>query len=270
MGHHRAGPGTCSSASEKAIDDGDRHDSRAACLRGAEPLLRSTAVDYGKGTACRRRSMLTPTCELMQIVVLLRSMDEISSACQRMIAGTRGRQGRDLRRIRGPVAYHWHFGRRGQAGQDQNRERIHRSTCTVARSPTCPSAFRRWSPWKWPAPCMTWSSSRPATAAPTPAPRSGLDIACPRIRRAVAVRRHRGDPCLHLARRSRAGLALPVPRCSAWRTWTFRPSRSSTCGKARTIRFRPPKATADELGFRTPIIGSLFRHDGGEGAGPAA
>ncbi len=44
--------------------------------------LRSTAVDYGKGT-CRRRSMLTPTCELMQIVVLSRSMDGFPSACPR-------------------------------------------------------------------------------------------------------------------------------------------------------------------------------------------
>lgn len=50
--------------------------------------LRSIAVDYGKGTV-PERVVLTPTCELMQIVVLSRSMDEISERVASMIAGTK-------------------------------------------------------------------------------------------------------------------------------------------------------------------------------------
>ena len=50
--------------------------------------LRSIAVDFGKGTV-PERVVLTPTCELMQIVVLSRSMDEISHRVSSMIAGTK-------------------------------------------------------------------------------------------------------------------------------------------------------------------------------------
>lgn len=50
--------------------------------------LRSIAVDFGKGTV-PEKMVLTPTCELMQIVVLSRSMDEISRRVSSMIAGTK-------------------------------------------------------------------------------------------------------------------------------------------------------------------------------------
>ena len=50
--------------------------------------LRSIAVDFSKRTV-PERVVLTPTCELMQIVVLSRSMDEISNRVSSMIAGTK-------------------------------------------------------------------------------------------------------------------------------------------------------------------------------------
>lgn len=50
--------------------------------------LRSIAVDFGKSTVAER-VVLTPTCELMQIVVLSRSMEEIANRVAAMIAGTK-------------------------------------------------------------------------------------------------------------------------------------------------------------------------------------
>ena len=50
--------------------------------------LRQIAVDRGKGNVAER-TVLTPTCELMQIVVLSRSMDEIADRVAKMIAGTK-------------------------------------------------------------------------------------------------------------------------------------------------------------------------------------
>ena len=50
--------------------------------------LRQIAVDRGKGDVAER-VVLTPTCELMQIVVLSRSMDEISERVAKMVAGTK-------------------------------------------------------------------------------------------------------------------------------------------------------------------------------------
>lgn len=53
--------------------------------------LRSIAVDYGKGNVAEK-TVLTPTSELMQIVVLSRSMDEIAERVSKMIAGTKDGQ----------------------------------------------------------------------------------------------------------------------------------------------------------------------------------
>lgn len=50
--------------------------------------LRSIRVDAGKNDVAER-VVLTPTCELMQIVVLSRSMDEIGRRVAAMIAGTK-------------------------------------------------------------------------------------------------------------------------------------------------------------------------------------
>ena len=112
------------SFAEKAIDDG-KLDTILVPRVSEVPSrsLRSTAVDYGKGNV-PEKVVLTPTCELMQIVVLSRSMDEISERVSKMIAGTKDGKAVtfgefvDLWRITGIL------GRRGQAGQDRNRERI--------------------------------------------------------------------------------------------------------------------------------------------------
>ena len=50
--------------------------------------LRNITVDAGKNNVAER-VVLTPTCELMQIVVLSRSMDEIADRVSKMIAGTK-------------------------------------------------------------------------------------------------------------------------------------------------------------------------------------
>ncbi len=50
--------------------------------------LRQIAVDRGKGNI-PERVVLTPTCELMQIVILSRSMEEIGRRVAAMIAGTK-------------------------------------------------------------------------------------------------------------------------------------------------------------------------------------
>lgn len=50
--------------------------------------LRQIAVDRGK-LDLAERVVLTPTCELMQIVILSRSMEEIGERVSRIIAGTR-------------------------------------------------------------------------------------------------------------------------------------------------------------------------------------
>ncbi len=50
--------------------------------------LRQITVDRGKGNV-PERVVLTPTCELMQIVVLSRSMEEIADRVAHMIAGTK-------------------------------------------------------------------------------------------------------------------------------------------------------------------------------------
>ena len=171
MGAIEAAQNLLVSFAEKAIDDG-KLDTILVPRVSEVPSrsLRSTAVDYGKGNV-PEKVVLTPTCELMQIVVLSRSMDEISERVSKMIAGTKDGKAVtfgefvDLWRITGILA---------DAVKPAKTETVNGSVYVhVARSITCPSAIiaglrgnglrpRR----------MTWSSSRPATA-PTPAPRSG-------------------------------------------------------------------------------------------------
>ena len=235
MGAIEAAQNLLVSFAEKAIDDG-KLDTILVPRVSEVPSrsLRSTAVDYGKGNV-PEKVVLTPTCELMQIVVLSRSMDEISERVSKMIAGTKDGKAVtfgefvDLWRITGILA---------DAVKPAKTETVNGSPVYVHGGPfaNVSIGIPTLVSVEMACACMTWSSSRPATA-PTPAPEvAGHRL--PRIRRAVAVRRHRGDPCStwrddpELAGATRS-------TCSAWRTWTFRPSRSSTCGKARTIRFRP-------------------------------
>ena len=89
MGAIEAAQNLLVSFAEKAIDDG-KLDTILVPRVSEVPSrsLRSTAVDYGKGNV-PEKVVLTPTCELMQIVVLSRSMDEISERVSKMIAGTK-------------------------------------------------------------------------------------------------------------------------------------------------------------------------------------
>ncbi|WP_300766320.1 formate--tetrahydrofolate ligase [uncultured Bifidobacterium sp.] len=77
------------SFAEKAVDEG-RLDEILVPRVSEVPSrsLRQIAVDRGKGDI-PERVVLTPTCELMQIVVLSRSMEEISARVGAMIAGTK-------------------------------------------------------------------------------------------------------------------------------------------------------------------------------------
>jgi formate--tetrahydrofolate ligase len=75
---------------EKAVDDG-RLDAILIPRVSETPSrsLRQIAVDRGKGDV-PERMVLTPTCELMQIVVLSRSMEEIAQRVSQTVAGTLG------------------------------------------------------------------------------------------------------------------------------------------------------------------------------------
>ena len=77
------------SFAEKAVDDG-KLDTILVPRVSEVPSrsLRSIAVDYGKGNVAEK-VVLTPTSELMQIVCLSRSMDEIGRRVAAMIAGTK-------------------------------------------------------------------------------------------------------------------------------------------------------------------------------------
>ena len=89
MGAIEAAQNLLVSFAEQAIDDGKLDD--IAVPRVSEVpsrSLRQIAVDRGKGNVAER-VVLTPTCELMQIVVLSRSMDEIAERVAKMIAGTK-------------------------------------------------------------------------------------------------------------------------------------------------------------------------------------
>ena len=115
---------------------------------------RSTAVDYGKGNVPEVDS---PTCEPMQIVVPSPIWTEISERVSKMIAGTNDGKAVTFGELRNP----WRITgilADAVAGQDRNRDGSPVYVLTVARPPTCPSAFRRWSPWNGLRPCMTWSS----------------------------------------------------------------------------------------------------------------
>lgn len=77
------------SFAEKAVDDG-LIDTILVPRVSEVPSrsLRQIAVDRGKGDVAEQ-VVLTPTCELMQIVVLSRSMDEIAERVSKMVAGTK-------------------------------------------------------------------------------------------------------------------------------------------------------------------------------------
>ena len=92
MGAIEAAQNLLVSFAEKAVDEG-KLDTVLVPRVSEVPSrsLRSIAVDYGKGNVAEK-TVLTPTSELMQIVVLSRSMDEIAERVSKMIAGTKDGQ----------------------------------------------------------------------------------------------------------------------------------------------------------------------------------
>ena len=89
MGAIEAAQNLLVSFAEKAVDEG-RIDTVLVPRVSEVPSrsLRRIVADAG-GNDVAERVVLTPTCELMQIVVLSRSMDEIADRVSRMIAGTK-------------------------------------------------------------------------------------------------------------------------------------------------------------------------------------
>ncbi|MBW3088271.1 formate--tetrahydrofolate ligase [Bifidobacterium sp. 82T24] len=90
MGAIEAAQNLLVSFAEKAVDEG-KLDTVLVPRVSEVPSrsLRSIAVDYGKNkNNVAEKMVLTPTCELMQIVVFSRSMDEIAERVGKMIAGT--------------------------------------------------------------------------------------------------------------------------------------------------------------------------------------
>ena len=89
MGAIEAAQNLLVSFAEKAVDEG-KLDTILVPRVSEVPSrsLRQIAVDRGKGDV-PERVVLTPTCEFMQIVVLSRSMEEISDRVSKMIAGTK-------------------------------------------------------------------------------------------------------------------------------------------------------------------------------------
>ncbi|OZG62034.1 formate--tetrahydrofolate ligase [Bifidobacterium lemurum] len=77
------------SFAEKAIDEGRLDDILVPRVSEVPSRsLRAITVDAGKNNVAEK-VVLTPTCELMQIVCLSRSMDEIGRRVAAMIAGTK-------------------------------------------------------------------------------------------------------------------------------------------------------------------------------------
>ena len=93
MGAIEAAQNLLVSFAEKAVDEG-KLDTILVPRVSEVPSrsLRQIAGDRGKGDV-PERVVLTPTCELMQIVVLSRSMDEIAERVSKMIAGTKDGKG---------------------------------------------------------------------------------------------------------------------------------------------------------------------------------
>lgn len=89
MGAIEAAQNLLVSFAEKAIDDG-LIDTILVPRVSEVPSrsLRHITVDHGKGDVAER-VVLTPTCELMQIVVLSHSMEEIGERVAVMVAGTK-------------------------------------------------------------------------------------------------------------------------------------------------------------------------------------
>ena len=252
------------SFAEKAVDEG-RIDTILVPRVSEVPSrsLRSIAVDYGKGNVAER-VVLTPTSELMQIVCLSRSMDEISRRVAAMIAGTKDGapvtfgEFVDLWRITGIL---------GDAVKPAVTETVNGSPVYVHGGPF----------------------ANVSIGIPTLV---SVEMACA-LHDVVIVEAGYGADAgaqkwLDIAARE-FGAAWPsaaivVTRASTWRDdpelawrYPFHVQRLENFDiptfplvnlwEGEDDQIDSLRATADELGFRTPIIGNLFR-DGGEALVP--
>ena len=252
------------SFAEKAVDDG-KIDTILVPRVSEVPSrsLRSIAVDYGKGDVAEK-VVLTPTSELMQIVCLSRSMDEIGRRVAAMIAGTKDGEPVtfgsfvDLWRITGILA---------DAVKPALTETVNGSPVYVHGGPF----------------------ANVSIGIPTLV---GVELACA-LHDVVIVEAGYGADAgaqkwLDIAAREYGAAwpaaAIVVTRASTWRDdpdlawrYPFHVQRLENFDiptfplvnlwDGEDDQIPSLRETADGLGFRTPIIGNLFR-DGGAALAP--
>ena len=264
MGAIEAAQNLLVSFAEKAVDEG-KLDTILVPRVSEVPSrsLRSIAVDYGKGNVAEK-TVLTPTSELMQIVVLSRSMDEIAERVSKMIAGTKDGQAVtfgefvDLWRITGILA---------DAVKPAKTETVNGSPVYVHGGPFANVSIGIPTLVSVEMACALHDVVVVEAGYGTDAgAQKWLDIACREFgaqwpSAAIVVTRAstwRDDPELawrypfHVQRLENLGIPT-FPLINLW--------------EGENDQVPSLKATADELGFRTPIIGNLFR-DGGEALAP--
>ena len=264
MGSIEAAQNLLVSFAEKAIDDG-LLDTVLVPRVSEVPSrsLRQITVDRGKGNV-PERVVLTPTCELMQIVVLSRSMEEIADRVAHMIAGTK--DGKpvtfgefiDLWRITNILT---------DAVKPAKTETVNGSPVYVHGGPFANVSIG----------IPTLVSVEMACAlhdvviveagyGADAGAQKWLDIACREYgaqwpSAAVVVTRAttwRDDPALqwrypfHVDRLEKLGIPT-FPLINLW--------------EGEDDQIPALRETAEELGFRDPIVGNLFR-DGGEALAP--
>lgn len=264
MGSIEAAQNLLVSFAEKAIDDG-LLDTVLVPRVSEVPSrsLRQITVDRGKGNV-PERVVLTPTCELMQIVVLSRSMEEIADRVAHMIAGTK--DGKpvtfgefiDLWRITNILT---------DAVKPAKTETVNGSPVYVHGGPFANVSIG----------IPTLVSVEMACAlhdvviveagyGADAGAQKWLDIACREYgaqwpSAAVVVTRAttwRDDPTLqwrypfHVDRLEKLGIPT-FPLINLW--------------EGEDDQIPALRSTAEELGFRDPIVGNLFR-DGGEALAP--
>lgn len=264
MGSIEAAQNLLVSFAEKAIDDG-LLDTVLVPRVSEVPSrsLRQITVDRGKGNV-PERVVLTPTCELMQIVVLSRSMEEIADRVAHMIAGTKDGKAVtfgefiDLWRITNILT---------DAVKPAKTETVNGSPVYVHGGPFANVSIG----------IPTLVSVEMACAlhdvviveagyGADAGAQKWLDIACREYgaqwpSAAVVVTRAttwRDDPALqwrypfHVDRLEKLGIPT-FPLINLW--------------EGEDDQIPALRETAEELGFRDPIVGNLFR-DGGEALAP--
>jgi len=264
MGAIEAAQNLLVSFAEKAVDEG-KLDTILVPRVSEVPSrsLRQIAVDRGKGDV-PERVVLTPTCELMQIVVLSRSMDEIAERVSKMIAGTKDGKGVtfgefvDLWRITGILS---------DAVKPAKTETVNGSPVYVHGGPFANVSIGIPTLVSVEMACALHDVVIVEAGYGTDAgAQKWLDIACREFgaqwpSAAVVVTRAstwRDDPELawrypfHVQRLE--GLDIPTfPLINLW--------------EGEDDQVPALKQTAKDLEFREPIVGNLFR-DGGEALAP--